>query len=87
MKQRSLTAMAALVLFVGGFLPGVAGCDREVAGQVATFSGAYVGDVVTVAVTGYLYDALGIEDSGSLDEHSDEGEHSHEAEPLHDHEH
>ena len=66
MKRTSLMTMAALVLSVGGFLPVVAGCDRDVAGEPAALSGGYLGDVVKVAVTGYLHDALGIEGSGSL---------------------
>ena len=87
MKRTSLITMAALLLLVWSLLPATLGCDREVAGEVATLSSTYLGDVVTVVATGYLLDALGIEDSGFTDDHTHEDEHSHEAEPLHDHEH
>ena len=62
-----------------------AGCNREVIGEVAALSGAYLGDVVTVVATGYLMDAVGIENHGDALEHDEE--HSHDAEPLHNHEH
>ena len=81
MKRTSMTTTAALVLLLCGFLAGIAGCDREAAGEVATLSGAYLGNVVSVLTTECLHDALGIENSGSADEHT------HDAEPLHDHEH
>ena len=81
MKRTSLATMAALLLLLGGLFPATLGCDREAAGEVVTLSGAYLGDVVSALATGYLHDALGIEDSGAT------GEHAHEAEPLHDHEH
>ena len=87
MKRTSLTMMAALILFLCSVLPAALGCDRKVTGDVAMLSGTYLGDVVTVLATGYLHDALGIEDSGSVDEHAHDDEHSHEAEPLHHHEH
>ena len=74
----SVVLLAVLALTVGG-------CDDDIAADLADLSGAYMGDVVTMAVTAYLYDALGVEDGGSHDEHADE--HDHEAEPLHDHEH
>ena len=61
------------------------GCNDEVIGEVASLSGAYLGDVVTVVATGCLLDALGIEDHGGALEHDEE--HSHNAEPLHEHEH
>ncbi len=69
-----------------GVLSGCVGCNGDVAGEVVTLSGVYLGDVVTATVTGYLHDPLGTEGSGSTAEHSDD-EHSHEAGPLHDHEH
>lgn len=87
MKRTSLTTMAALLLLLCGLLPTALGCDRDVAGEVVTLSGAYLGDVITVLATGYLHDALGIEAGGSADGHTHDDEHSHEAEPLHDHEH
>jgi len=61
------------------------GCDREVIGEVASLSGAYLGDVVTVVATGYLMDAVGIENLGDALEHDEE--HSHNTETLHNHEH
>lgn len=70
--------LAALTLAVGG-------CDGDIAAGLADLSGAYMGDMVTVAVTACLYDALGVEDGGAHDEHADE--HDHEAQALHDHEH
>ena len=85
MRRTRLATAAILAALMCGL--GSTGCNREVAGQVATLSSAYLGDVVTVVVTGYLHDVLGIENSGSLDGHSDETAHSHEAESLHDHEH
>ena len=87
MKRTSSTTMAALLLLVCSLLPATLGCDREVAGEVATLSSAYLGDVVSTLATSYLYDALGIEANGSAEEHSHDDEHSHEAESLHDHEH
>ena len=81
MKRTFSTRATSQLVLLCAVLSGSAGCNHEVVGQVAALSGAYVGDIVTVAVTGYLNDALGIEGGGSVDEHS------HEAEPLHDHEH
>ena len=81
MKRPSATTAISHLVLLCAVLSGAAGCNHEVVGQVAALSGAYIGDVVTVAVTGYLNDALGIEGGGAVDEHS------HEAEPLHDHEH
>ena len=85
--KRIATMAAALVLPLYVSVLGGAGCTGEVAGQLATLSGAYLGDVVTVVVTGCLQDALGIEADGSTEDHAHEDEHSHDAEPLHEHEH
>ena len=85
-RTRLLPTVARIVL-VCLLLPSSAGCDLELAGEVATISGSYVGDVVTVLVTGYLYDLLGIEGDATADAHSNEDGHSHDAEPLHEHEH
>ena len=67
------------------FLVGATGCNQDVIGEVVALSGAYVGDVVTAAVTGALSSAFGVE--GAAEEHEHEDEHSHSAEPLHDHDH
>jgi len=86
--KRTYPAVAALwFLLACGLLLGVAACDRDAVGELATLSGAYIGDVVTVAVTDCLHGALGVEGGASLDEHAHEDEHSHDAGPLHDHEH
>ncbi len=87
MKRNSFPTTSVMILLLGSFLFGAVGCNLEVAGDIAALSGAYLGDVVTVVVTGCLHDALGIEDGGSHDEHADDDGHSHDAEPLHDHEH
>ena len=86
MRRMSARMAGVLVILLCAVLSGVGGCNREVAGAVATLSGTYLGDVVTVVATGHLHDALGIEGSGSADE-SAEDEHSHAAEALHDHKH
>jgi organic radical activating enzyme len=63
-----------------GCLLACAGCDEDIAGEVATLSGGYVGDVVSVLATRCLQDALGVEaaDSESADEHTSEALHDHE---------
>ena len=81
MRRSSPAMKAAWLMLLCSFLPASLGCNRDVAGELATLSGAYLGDVVSTIVTSYLHDALGIEDGGSTYEHS------HDAEPLHDHEH
>ena len=82
-RKGSITIAASLGL-LGVLALGAAGCDREVAGELAMLSGAYLGDMVTALATGYMRDAWGIEDGSAHDEHDG---HSHEAAPLHDHEH
>ena len=81
MKRTTLTTATVPVVLLCSLLFVAGGCDREVAGQVATLSGAYLGDVVAALATGGLHDALGVEDGAANDEHS------HDAVPLHDHEH
>lgn len=70
-------------MLLGACLLAGTGCDEHVTGQLATLSGSYLGDVVSVVVTHCLQDALGIEvaDSPTGDEHE------HDAGALHDHEH
>ena len=87
MKRTRLMTMAATAVLLCALLPGAAGCDRELAGEVATVSAAYFGELVTVLASGLLHEALGVEDSASSAEHAHEDEHTHDAEPLHDHEH
>ena len=87
MKRTTIPTAGAKVTLLCGLVSGVAGCNHELAAQVATWSSAYLGDVVTVLANSYLHDALGIEAAGSADEHAHGDEHSHDADPLHDHEH
>jgi len=87
MKRTSLTTMVMHAVLLCILLSGLAGCNHEVAGEVATLSGAYLDDVVSTLATSYLRDTLGIEAGGSVAEHTHDDEHSHEAGPLHDHEH
>ncbi len=87
MKRTHLTTMAALLVILCGLWPAGLGCNQETAGEVVTLSGAYLGDVVSALTTSCLRDALGIEDGGLAEEHTDDDGHAHEAEPLHDHEH
>ena len=66
------------------------GCNREVTGQVAEVSAAYLGNVISVLTTGYLLEAWGVEttdEHAHEDTHSEDDGHSHDAEPLHEHEH
>jgi hypothetical protein len=76
---------AATVILLGACLLAGAGCDEYVAGELATLSGSYVGDVVSVVVTYCVQDAMGIEPAGNGQ--ADEGEHAHDTSALHDHEH
>jgi hypothetical protein len=73
------------LLLTGLSLPSV-GCDQELAGQVASLSGGFLGDVVAVAATRYLEMAWGVEVAGGAHE-AEEESHDHDAEALHDHEH
>lgn len=70
------------VVLLGGCLLVGTGCDEHVAGQLATLSGGYLGDVVSVVVTRCLETALGVEDA-----EPEGGDHTHEAESLHEHQH
>jgi len=83
MRKTYPKTIALRIVFVFGLLFGVAGCDRTVAGELATLSGAYIGDVVTSVVTGGLYHLLSLEDDDSSDEHED----PHDSDALHDHDH
>jgi hypothetical protein len=81
MKRMSVTAMAAAVVVPCSLLFGTAGCEREVADELVTVSGAYLGEMVSVVATAFLHEAFGAE---SADAHDEAG---HDTEPLHDHEH
>ena|GEM_PF-5285579 len=81
MKRTTLTTAAVPAVLLCSLLFVAGGCDREVAGQIATLSSAYLGDIVAAVATGCLHDALGVEDGAAHDENS------HDAVPLHDHEH
>ncbi len=87
MKKTVSTTIAIRIVVVFGLLFGMAGCDHMVAGELATLSGAYVGDVVTSVVTGGLHALLGLAISDSSDEHADEHEHEDDSGGLHDHDH
>ena len=78
------------VVLLGGLPMATTGCDRELAGEIATLTGTFLGDVAAITTTSYLLDAIGIEENPDVSGHEHEGEdheHSHSAEPLHDHEH
>lgn len=80
--------MAVVAMLLAGLsLPSV-GCDRELAAQVASLSGAYIGDVVAVAATRFLQTVWGVENANAGHVYEDD-EHSHErdVEPLHEHDH
>jgi len=81
MKRINSHRRCVLAILSFCFLFATAGCEREVAAELAAISGSCLGDVVAVAVTSYLQDALGVEAP------DDEDTHSHDAEPMHDHEH
>ena len=87
MKRDRYKGNAAIVMLLYGLASGIAGCDRDVAGQVAALSSAYLGDVVNTVVAAYLYGRLDLENGVSGDLHAHDSEHSHDAEPMHDHEH
>ena len=79
MKRMSRARRTVAALLLGGGLLVGAGCDQHVAGEMATLSGSYLGNVVTVVVTRYLQTALGLDAAADAPAHSEE--------PLHDHEH
>ena len=81
MKRTTLTIVAVPAVVLCSLLFVAGGCDHEETGQIATLSGAYIGDVATALATGYLHDALGVEDGDVNDGHT------HDAGALHDHEH
>ena len=81
MKRISVTAMAAAVVLLCSLMFGTVGCDQKVADEVATVSGAYLGEMLSVVATAYLLEAFGAESAESHDELA------HDTEPLHDHEH
>ncbi len=87
MKLTRSVSTGAKAVVVCILMLGAGGCDQDVAGELATLSGAYLGDVVAVVVTASLSGALDVDGGASPDEHADAEEHSHDAEPLHDHEH
>ena len=87
MKRGPSASMTLRAMLACSLLFGVVGCDHEAAGQLATLSGTYVGDLVTVLVTGYLQDAWGVEGAASLGDDVHDDGHTHETGPLHDHEH
>jgi hypothetical protein len=66
---------------VACLLTGV-GCDEQLAGELVTLSGGYLGDVVSTVVIHGLEDALNLEaadsDSGGADEHDSSALHDHE---------
>ncbi|UCG15095.1 MAG: hypothetical protein JSV19_07330 [Phycisphaerales bacterium] len=80
MKRVDVATMVAAVVVLSGLLFGTAGCDREMADEVAIVSGAYLGEMVSLLATAYLEEAFGAE---STDDHD---ELSHDTGPLNDHE-
>ena len=85
MKSMVRTRRAAVVMLLGACVLAGAGCDEQVAGELVTLSGSYLGDVVSAVVTHCLQGALGIEAAaeGAGDSHDQEEETA----ALHDHEH
>ena len=70
-------------MLLSTYLLAGAGCDDQLADELATLSGNYIGDVASTVAVHWWEDALGIEAT-----HSETGDtHEHEATPLHDHEH
>jgi len=63
------------------------GCDYAMTSQAATITGEYLGELVSVVVTGYLQDELDLGSFEAENGHDDGEEHSHAADPLHDFEH
>jgi hypothetical protein len=85
MKRVNRTRRAATVMLLSACLLGGAGCDEHVTGQLATLTSSYLGDAVSVVVTHYFQEALGVENAegDAVDQH----EHENDAGALHDHEH
>jgi len=85
MKRMNPIRRAVMVtLIVGCLLTGI-GCDEQLASELVTLSGGYLGDVLSAAVIHGLEDALDLEAADS--ETGDEHEHEHDVGALHDHEH
>jgi hypothetical protein len=85
MKRNTNRARRSITYLLLGCAPlAAAGCTSELVGQIATLTGSYFGDVVTVLATGYLEQAWSVEADHA---HEEEDGHSHSDEPLHDHEH
>ena len=83
-RSRSIIIPGLVCLWVG-VVSGNAGCNVDVAGELAAASGSYLGEVVTVIATNSLQQAWGVGGDSAEEEESDE--HSHDEEALHDHEH
>ena len=77
-RPRAITAVALLV----GLPPAGLGCNEDVATELAQVAGNCLGEVVTVVATGYLQDALDLDDANGENDAGD-GENR----PMHDHEH
>ena len=57
-KRGLVIVMAVCLLFAGS------GCDRTVAGELATITGGYIGNVVSAIATAYLKILVGAEGDG-----------------------
>jgi hypothetical protein len=82
--RRVCGTRAVVVMLLAGLSLSSVGCDQELAAQMVSLSGTYVGDVVAAAATHLLQTAWGIDGGG--EGAAGEGD-DHDAQPLHEHEH
>lgn len=92
MKQDMNRAQKIAVgLLSGCILVASTACNVEVARELVTLSGGYIGDVASVVATQWFADLVGVELESDAHVHEEEDSedhvHSHDAEPLHNHEH
>ena len=92
MKQGMNRAQRITIgLLSGCMLAASTACDIDVARELVTLSGAYVGDVASLVATQCFADLVGVEIESVTHVHedteSDGHEHAHDTGPLHDHEH
>ena len=70
-------------MLLGACLLGGSGCDDQLADELASLSGNYLGDLASTVVVHWWEDTVGLETTDS--EPTDD--HDHESSALHDHEH